>query len=315
MQRSVVVAVGSPLLAGGAVALAATVWRDRLPAGVASHVGPGGLVDDVMTAGTFAVTTLAVGTGLTLLWGLAARSVRRNPAGLRLLAAASTGSAALLAAGLGALLTVSLDRTALLGGPAPWWLLLLVTAALGAGSVVGWALAEVPAPAETRQPPPPDAPRVELAAEGRAVWTRVVVARPMLVGAVGLAGMGATLSVTAGPAVGVPPLIMAAFLAVTTSVRVTVDGTGVTVRSSLVPRPRLHVPLARVARARRADVRAGELGGWGLRVRGDRTAVVLRSGEALQLDLADGSRFLATVDDAATAAALVNTLAERARTC
>jgi hypothetical protein len=50
-------------------------------------------------------------------------------------------------------------------------------------------------------------------------------------------------------------------------------------------------------------------------VRGDRTAVVLRSGEALQLDLADGSRFLATVDDAATAAALVNTLAERARTC
>jgi hypothetical protein len=50
-------------------------------------------------------------------------------------------------------------------------------------------------------------------------------------------------------------------------------------------------------------------------MRGERTALLLRSGEALELDLADGSRFLVTVDDAATAAALVNTLAERARRC
>src|ERR687889_1014599 len=115
VQRIVPVVVGSPLLATGAVALAALAQRDRLAAGVASHVGPGGVVDAVASVGAFAAAALAVGAGLTLLWGLLARDVRRNPAGLRLVAAAATGSAALLAAGAGALLASSLDRGTLLG--------------------------------------------------------------------------------------------------------------------------------------------------------------------------------------------------------
>src|SRR5918997_810546 len=233
VQRIPLITVGSPLVATGGVALAALAWRDRFPAGVASHVGPSGLVDDVTTAGTFAATALTIGAGLALLWGLLARSVRSNPTGLRVLAAASVGSAAVLAAGPAVLLVTSLDRGRVLGEPAPGWLLPVV----------------------------------------------------------------------------------AALLAPTTSVRVTVDHTGVSVHPTLVPRPRVHVPLTRVVRAGRSDVRARELGGWGLRMRGERTAVLLRSGEALDLELADGSRFLVTVDDAATAAALVNTLAERSRVC
>ncbi len=57
MQRIPLVAVGSPLLATGGVALAALAWRDRFPAGVASHVGPGGLVDDVTTPSGVTRTT------------------------------------------------------------------------------------------------------------------------------------------------------------------------------------------------------------------------------------------------------------------
>jgi hypothetical protein len=315
VQRSVRIAPWSPLLVTGAVALAALAQRDRLSAGVASHVGPGGVVDGVASVGAFAAAALAVGAGLTLLWGLLARNVRRNPAGLRVVAAGATGSAALLAAGPGALLATSLDRGTLLGEPAPGWLLPLVLAALGGGSLLGWALARGPAPAEARQSPPADAPRVELPEGTRAVWTRGVVAPPALAGAVGLAGLGIALSAVAGPTAGLPALVVAAVLAPTASVRVTVDHTGVGARPTLLPRPRVHVPLARVVRAGRSDVRARELGGWGLRVRGERTAVLLRSGEALDLELADGSRFLLTVDDAATAAALVNTLAERSRVC
>ena len=315
MPRIVPVAVGSPLLATGAVAAAAVAWRDRLPAGVASHVGPGGVVDGVSSVGAFAAAALAVGAGLTLLWGLLARNVRRNPAGLRVVAAASTGSAAVLAAGPGALLASSLDRGTLLGEPAPGWLIPVVLVALGGGSLLGWALARGPAPAEARQSPPADAPRVELPEGIRALWTRVVVAPPVLAGAVVLAGLGVALSVVAGLTAGLPALVVAAVLAPTASVRVTVDHTGVGARPTLLPRPRVHVPLARVVRAGRSAVRARELGGWGLRVRGERTAVLLRSGEALDLELADGSRFLVTVDDAATAAALVNTLAERSRVC
>jgi hypothetical protein len=50
-----------------------------------------------------------------------------------------------------------------------------------------------------------------------------------------------------------------------------------------------------------------DVGGWGWRTgRRGRTAVVIRRGEALILDLANGGRFVVTVDDAGHAAALVN---------
>ncbi|SDN39843.1 hypothetical protein [Geodermatophilus sp. DSM 45219] len=241
--------------------------------------------------------------------------MRRNPAALRLLSAASSGSAAVVAAGAVSLLATSLDRTDLLGRPVPGWVFLLALAALAGGSALGWLLGRSPAPVRTPQPPPAEAPRIDLPAGGRAVWTRVVVAAPIAVGALGAAGLGAALTVTAGAAAGAPALLVAAALAVGTSARVTVDATGLTAHPGLVRRPRLHVPLDRVASARRTDVRATEMGGWGVRMRGERTALLLRGGEALELDLGDGSRFLVTVDDAATAAALVNTLAERARQC
>ena len=57
-----------------------------------------------------------------------------------------------------------------------------------------------------------------------------------------------------------------------------------------------------------------EFGGWGYRVgRGGRVGIVLRSGPALQVERTGGRSLVVTVDDAATGAALLNTLAARAR--
>jgi hypothetical protein len=56
-----------------------------------------------------------------------------------------------------------------------------------------------------------------------------------------------------------------------------------------------------------------ELGGWGYRVRPERSGFVLRSGEGIVLRLTDGREFVVTVDDAATAAALFNAYLDRAR--
>jgi len=58
-----------------------------------------------------------------------------------------------------------------------------------------------------------------------------------------------------------------------------------------------------------------EFGGWGVRtsVATGATGVVLRSGEAIEIHRTGGRRFLVTVDDAATGAALLATLAERDR--
>ena len=57
-----------------------------------------------------------------------------------------------------------------------------------------------------------------------------------------------------------------------------------------------------------------EFGGWGYRVgRGGRVGVVLRTGEGLQVERSGGRSFVVTIDDAATGAALLNTLAARSR--
>jgi hypothetical protein len=155
VQRSLFVAVSAPLLAGAALAAAALGWAERFPAGVASHIGPDGRIDGVAATGSFAATGLAVCAGLALLWALLVRSVRRNPAGLRLLSAASSGSAAVVAAGAVALLVTSLDRTDLVGRSAPGWVLPLTLAALAGGSALGWFSAGPPRRPGPRSHRPP----------------------------------------------------------------------------------------------------------------------------------------------------------------
>lgn len=55
--------------------------------------------------------------------------------------------------------------------------------------------------------------------------------------------------------------------------------------------------------------RKGEFGGWGLRLSVDRRfGVVLRAGEAIEVTRANGKRFVVTVDDAGTGAALLEAL-------
>ena len=92
------------------------------------------------------------------------------------------------------------------------------------------------------------------------------------------------------------------------------DGTGLTVRL-LIRRPRIQVPLDEIIEAEVVTVRPiAEFGGWGLRIgAAGRAGVVLRSGPALQVTRTSGRAFVVTVDDAQTGAALLNTLAARAR--
>lgn len=96
--------------------------------------------------------------------------------------------------------------------------------------------------------------------------------------------------------------------------RVVVDHTGLTV-SPLISRPRTRVPLDEVLQAEVGTVSPmGDFGGWGYRVGRDGTVgIVVRSGEALEVRRTGGRNLVITVDDAATGAALLNTLADRAR--
>ncbi|MGA5356075.1 hypothetical protein [Streptomyces purpurascens] len=93
---------------------------------------------------------------------------------------------------------------------------------------------------------------------------------------------------------------------------VTVGRQGLTVTPGRLPWPRIRVPLEAMACASHREVDAlGDFGGWGYRIRPGASGVILRSGSTLFVRRAGGWDFAVTVDDAATAAALLNTLIDR----
>ncbi|MEV0633397.1 DUF1648 domain-containing protein [Streptomyces sp. NPDC050619] len=155
---------------------------------------------------------------------------------------------------------------------------------------------------------------VGLRAGEKAVWIRAVGPRWLMV--TGLLGMVAALVWGAlGSSTGFWLAPLGLLTALFTGAQVSVDARGLTVRHSLVRVPRKHVPLERIERAWAQEVRPlSDLGGWGYRVSTDRSGVALRSGQGLWLRLTDGKEFVVAVDDAVTAAGLLNDLVARHRT-
>jgi hypothetical protein len=127
-----------------------------------------------------------------------------------------------------------------------------------------------------------------------------------------LIAIGVVLVLAARGAAGAVPaaLLLVVYLAFGW-IRVSVDARGLRIRYGLLPRPVTSVPLDHIRRAERIDLAPLQWGGWGYRGSRKafgRAAVVLRSGDAIKLQLTDGSEFAVTVDDAATGAALLSDL-------
>ncbi|MER5306800.1 hypothetical protein ABT034_03225 [Streptomyces sp. NPDC002773] len=291
------------------------LWDDRLPDTLATHftAAGGGRADGFTGRTAFAVVSagllLGLGGGWTVL-------VRRTALWGAWATAGFAGALLVL------LVRDNLDATAAAQVVSPFTNLLLGAAAAAVFALAGWALASLVPKAgpsgPVERPGAADAPRLALGAGEVAGWSRATGSRPLTVlSALALAAVPAGLLLAPWPAallallgllVGVPGLALA-------RVRVTVDRRGVTVRPSLVPRPRVRVPLDEVvgASVRELDTAAviGDFGGWGYRVRAHRTGVVLHTGEALVVRRDSGREFAVTVPDAHTAAALLNTLADR----
>ncbi|CAM5469554.1 hypothetical protein SABIM44S_02691 [Streptomyces abikoensis] len=142
---------------------------------------------------------------------------------------------------------------------------------------------------------------------GVAVWSRTVVAGWM----VALGAVSAVGFVVAGLATGQLVLFLwlllaSAALVITGAVRVTVTDEDVTVHAVALPLVRRRIPHVRIRQASARLSRPMELGGWGYRWMPGQTAVSLRAGDALWLELTSGKFFVVTVDDAGEAAELVN---------
>ena len=91
-------------------------------------------------------------------------------------------------------------------------------------------------------------------------------------------------------------------------VRVTADRRGVRLTAGLFGVPVRRIPLADITAARAGHIDPVAWGGWGYRVMPGRSALVLRAGPGLVLELRDGRRFAVTMDDPQTAAALLTAL-------
>jgi hypothetical protein len=186
--------------------------------------------------------------------------------------------------------------------PVGWFEILgLLALALVAGAI-GWLSAGGTAPQAERVPG--ETPTIDVADPASAVWsgrglgkvTTAIGVALILIGLFtwGAAGMGLVLA-------GIVALMFAL-------VRVTVAQSGVVVSLGWWGLPRWRVPLDSVTRAEVEVVRPMAYGGWGYRARPGVHAIVVRSGAGLRLVRGDGADLVYTVEDAETAAGLVNAI-------
>lgn len=305
-------AVPLAILAGSTTV--AWSWRDDLPSRVAIHWGSAGPDGFSSLTALLAWSAGSTAVFIVAFWAIAFWKGQSRPP-RQLSAALSVGVAALVAG-----ITVGtlapqrgLADGAEVGGVG--WVIALavvVSVALGLGAA---ALTPRSAPTPGADEPRRDAPRIALTDAERAVWVRRTSS------STGILVLGVlTALVTVAVVVGnswwmlvVPAVLVLLTLAMFSWV-VTVDSTGLTVRSTL-GLPRRHLPIDEVVDATVDTVSPlRDFGGYGWRTSTDgRTGVVIRGGETLEVRSTGERRFVVTVDDAATAAALLNSLADRAR--
>lgn len=315
-RAHVVVTAGILLACVLAYLLTVALTAGRLPDPLATHFGLDGRADGWMPL-TFALVLqglLVIGLpGLLLVMMAAGQWWRGGSARL------SSSFVAGLCAGLTALFVhlVLLQRDladaadARLSWTAFLW-------SLGAGLAVG-LLARALLPADLPQPEPVAAEPLTVAPSDRVSWFgRAVPGRAVSI----LLGGSAVLMVVLAVVVQewwlwLVALLMVLLVPASTVFRVTIDGTGLTWRSAL-GLPRGHLPLAEIIGATVVVLRPGDFGGYGLRSAPGATGLVTRSGEALSVSHRSprsdtDRRLVVTVDDALTAASVIEGLRGRGR--
>ncbi|RIJ78667.1 DUF1648 domain-containing protein [Nakamurella silvestris] len=308
--------VGLPLVCWAVAVLIGLGWRDDLPDPLAVHFGLTGTPDGYASLGGQLLVFSLLVVGLVALFAVLGAPSSRPPAIRRAAAGLSTGIAVFLSAlhlillaeqrGLADASQATLN---------PWWLLPAAAAAVLIGYLVS-LIGRTTTVTGSAQAPPPEALRIALAPGSRAVWSRsqsmstvgntIPLALAAVFVVIGVVGRFWPLLIVA-----VIVLVLFAAMGFWT---VTVDDQGLRYRSVL-GWPRRHVPLERIAAAEVITARPlKDSGGWGLRMnREGHFGLYLRSGPALLVRTVDGGGTVVTVDDAETAAGLLNSLLDRVR--
>ncbi|MFF3328881.1 DUF1648 domain-containing protein [Streptomyces sp. NPDC002888] len=223
-----------------------------------------------------------------------------------------------LLGGQAAVVRANLDRTDWHeAGSVTSWVVgtLVVAAAVGAAGLA----AALRAPTDPR--PAANGPALDIPAGQRVVWL-ARTSNSWLQGLAGVTGLVAIAVVVAALAglTDLPFLLAAAPFALASvlvlgcsSVRARVSEQGLDVAFGPFGRPTRHWAAEDIESARAENRTPAQVGGWGYRLGGRGTTVMLRSGECLVIRSAKGKEFAVSVDDAERGAALLNSLGARVR--
>lgn len=311
------VAALAPALAVLAVSV---VWSvlliPDLPDPVATHFGSGLVADGFTSPAAFVTALSLTAAGTAVLFGALALGGMSAGAWARFVAGTGAGSIILLAAMQVAVLLPQAGLADARGfALPPAYFAVPFILAIAGGALIALFVAPV---AETGDEVAAADP-ITLSEASRAVWFGRARASWVLVAAL-CAGVPA-LVVPAVTTYRAGETVIAALLAVGAlamtllavmflSVRVRVDAAGV--HWSLLPGfPRGSIAYDAIDDVEAVDAKPGDWGGWGYRISGAGTAILLRGGEGLHVKRRAGADFFVSVDDAARGAALAKGFLQR----
>jgi hypothetical protein len=322
LARFVLVALVVPFVVVAIGVTLQLIVMPYVPATIAVHWNAAGEPDRFAPAWTQPLATVLFGAGIPVLIALTSLpGLRRGDRGV------TYRFKGAVAAGTAALVTVAFTWTFVMQAGAPsevvagpvWPAVLASIVAAAVAGTLAWFLQPAD---EWARPDTPAAAPLAIAPGERVVWLRTaVMTRGVAIGiavAVLAVVVGAFVAWLTGAPEGLVWLLgglgmlLLVLAATTVAFHVRVDDAGLSV-DSVLGVPRFRIRLADIASAAAVEVDPmGEFGGWGLRLSVDRRfGVVLRQGSAIQVTRANGRRFVVTVDDAATGAALLQALIAR----
>ena len=294
-----------------AVVVTWLLWMERLPAVLPRQWGRDGAVSSTMPTVAMGAIAVVVSLSAALLatyWLRERGAPNRRPVYLGLGFAAGLSSCLWLT-------TAGITIAAGTAEPEMGAWLLLTFAACGYGGLPfllaqKWVVPVIPVQTS-----------VELSETDPAgPWTKLVTS-PVLAVIGGLVVLGGVVAVVAllgddaqnSSTAVLTAVILGVILVLTLAfvqVRVSVDRRGLRVVSRLLGIRLKQVPLDQVESAFADTLSPLQSGGWGYRLTGGRTSVVMRGGPALVVNLHSGNQFAVTVDDPSAAAALLTVLSD-----
>jgi hypothetical protein len=279
------------------VAVTAVAVRGRLPGTLPVHWSGFGTPDRFAPAWAVLGSVLGA-TGLAAALGVAGIAVHRRRttgAGLVSLAAGLGGVAcAVWLTAVATTLPGTDPQDARLG-----WHVLWIPAGVAWAVTVALLLGRTRRPAPPAPAPPPG-PRV--------AWVTVLRSGLLVTIPLVAAGTVAAVALTTDPLIWPVITLPLAALLFFSDLRVIVDHRGLRLVTGPFAVPVKRVPIADIVTATAEHIDPLKWGGWGYRVVPGRSALVLRAGPGLVLDLRDGRRFAVTVDQPDVPAALLTDL-------